>query len=592
MSTAKDIPPSIDVLAILGLQQPPYLNTIDARFFYADPGLVQRLDLLQHLIQFGDMLLCISGPTGSGKTTLAEQFLLRGSNSWRSCQLNGAHLQQPSELLTQLANGFGLHASTAIERLKTDLIRHLQNLRHNSQLPVLLIDDAHLLPDDVLKALLELAEQPRETLKLLRISLFGEPGLALRLTAMGWHSPQQPLLHSLDLPSFDEHQTAAYLMYRLAVAGYSGESPFSLTEIRALHKAAAGLPGKLNTLADETLREHAGRMASRKVVIAPNKRRPQLLLALGLIGSALAAMYIWQVKQSPESPDASPQVATVTPELSAPEATNPTTLPPEKPLAALSPELTKSLDETLEISQEDENKDKKITLPDQASPMTSTPAEPASAAATTIPAAPTTAPQGAADAGDAPDSSAAAAPATPAAIAPIAAAPTNDAPPNAEPPSPAVAPVSAEPTPAVATKPTATPDKPAAAPIAPPAPVVDTPAKAAAAPATPTVSTKPDLLGADWLQNRPGSRYTLQLMGGRNEKSLRDFLRQNSIPEPTAIFRTEFKGADWYVLVHGDYPSFAAARAAIATLPSKVRDGKPWARSFATVHADIKKVQP
>ncbi len=101
-----------DYLATLGLQQHPYLDSTNARFFYADPGLIQRLDLLQHLTQFGDMLLGVTGAVGSGKSTLAQQFLLRSnSTSWRSCHLNGAQLQQPAELLAKLAEGFGLHTT-------------------------------------------------------------------------------------------------------------------------------------------------------------------------------------------------------------------------------------------------------------------------------------------------------------------------------------------------------------------------------------------------------------------------------------------------------------------------------------------------
>jgi septal ring-binding cell division protein DamX len=99
-------------------------------------------------------------------------------------------------------------------------------------------------------------------------------------------------------------------------------------------------------------------------------------------------------------------------------------------------------------------------------------------------------------------------------------------------------------------------------------------------------------LGTDWLQSRPGSHFTLQLLGGRSEKPLRDFLRQNRIPEPVATFRTIHKGDDWYVLVHGDFPSMSAARAAVATLPATVRRGKPWARSFTSVHTDMQKIQP
>ncbi|MFP5506837.1 MAG: ExeA family protein, partial [Gammaproteobacteria bacterium] len=263
MNAAAPQPADPDYLVTLGLQRAPFLDRIDDRFFYADPALVQRLDLLQHLTQFGDMLLGVIGPPGSGKSTLLQQFITRGGTAWRCCRINGAQTGSVDELLARLGAGFAVDVAADQERTKAALLRQFQSLRHATQLPVILIDDALQLPDPILKALLALGGSAKDTLKLVRIALFAEPGLEQKLIQAGLHSPQQPLLHSLDMPVFDIQQSAAYLMYRLAVAGYSGDSPFSLTEIRALHKAAEGLPGKLNVLAHETLMERAGRIAAR-----------------------------------------------------------------------------------------------------------------------------------------------------------------------------------------------------------------------------------------------------------------------------------------------------------------------------------------
>ncbi|MBI5462544.1 MAG: AAA family ATPase [Gammaproteobacteria bacterium] len=368
-----------DYLATLGLQQAPYLDSTDARFFYADPGLIQRLDLLQHLTQFGDMLLGVTGPVGSGKTSLAQQFLQRGNTAWRSCRLNGAHIQHPDELLAKLTECFGLQTSATPERIRAELVRHCQTLRHNAQLAVLVIDDAQQLSDPALKTLLELADDPRETLKLLRVVLFSEAGLEQRLTAAGWHSPQQPFLHNLDIPPFDEQQTAAYLMYRLAVAGYSGESPFSLTEIRALHKAADGLPGKLNVLAHETLMERAGRLATRKKATATGSRRIQPVMALGLLGSLIVGGLAWwyaSQNQTAEEP--------IAPPASAPsgEPADNTPVPPVEPAAPApieppAEESVKSLETTPKTQQptdiKEKNPDEPAPAPTQ--PTTSAPAE-------------------------------------------------------------------------------------------------------------------------------------------------------------------------------------------------------------------------
>ncbi len=636
MNTAAHTTSADNYLATLGLQQHPYLDSTDARFFYADPGLIQRLDLLQHLTQFGAMLLGVTGAVGSGKSTLAQQFLLRSNSaSWRSCHLNGTQLQQPAELLEKLAEGFGLHTSFTPERLKADLVRHCQSLRQNAQLPVVVIDDAQLLPDPVLSALLALADDDAfATLKLLRIILFSEPGLEQRLVAMGLHSPSRLLLHCMEIPCFDAQQTAAYLMFRLAAAGYSGECPFSLTEIRALHKSTAGVPGKLNIQAHELLLEHAGRIALRKHVATPSPRRIRPAVVMGLIGSLVAVALAWYLNQDRAVWESLARLASAPP--SVPVTDSKPAAERSQPTAEPKEESKISLESTPDNLQQDVRKE--VISENSAI----TPA-PTIDSATIESAAPPM------DAGHEP------APALPALEAqPAAAPPANqavaDGPSDTQAPEPIPVPIQV-PVPAPASSPAPQPavdNKPAAAKMIPP----ETPAQPAAAPASatkaqtpersqtattelpeksqPPITTAPmatvtppttppvlvaepsqpaadvtpppakaptskattDQLGTEWLLSRDGSRFTLQLLGGRSEKSLREYLRQNRIPEPVATFRTTFKGSNWYVLIHGDFPTMAAAQAALDTLPANVRKAKPWARSFATVHAAMQEDRP
>ena len=95
-----------------------------------------------------------------------------------------------------------------------------------------------------------------------------------------------------------------------------------------------------------------------------------------------------------------------------------------------------------------------------------------------------------------------------------------------------------------------------------------------------------------WLLERPAAHYTLQLLGVRTEEALLRYVARHHMPGPIAYFRTQYKGGEWFVLVQGEYPSMAAARAAAATLPAAVRKDKPWPRSFAALRADIAKAVP
>lgn len=615
-----------DYLSALRLDRAPFLDQIDDHFFYPDPALVQHLDLLQHLTRFGDMLLGISGPLGSGKTTLLQQFLLRGNTTWRSCLIDGGKIQQPGDLLVRLAECFGQDMTAAPERIKADVIRYFQALQHNSQQAVIVIEDAHLLPDPALKSLLDLTGDARGILKQVRVLLFSEPGLKQKLTDLGLSSPQQPLLHSLDVPRFNEQQTAAYLMYRLAAAGFSGDSPFSLTEIRAMHKASEGLPGKLNTLAHETLIERANRLAARKNIKldptpvaadshAQPRSRPRvvlilagILLTLGAAGGYLIQSGILQdwfdnqdrlpteqpfALNSELEPITVHSVDPVQPEV--PEAPTTQADIEQSPENLADAGNDKILESAIDKSQQpdniinkiefpvsvagntDESPTESITGPAPEAPSETTQAEPAGvepateiAVTTPVDSNPSSKPV----------------PETPPPIAAVADKPPVDN--HANPDKQTM--VIPENTDIPHTEPAPTPiegtEQPTVATTARETAVVVTPTSAAVLP------NNPDLLGTTWLLERPAAHFTLQLLGVRSESSLLKFISQSQIPDPVAYFHTEYKGGDWYVLVQGDYPTMTAARAAIAKLPASIRKSKPWPRTFSTVHADIGKVSP
>lgn len=562
--------PAPDYLATLRLERAPFLDQPDDRFFYADPVLLQRLDLLQHLTRFGDMLIGVIGPDGAGKTTLLQQFLLRGGHGWRLCRLDGTRITQPAELFDSLAECLGLPPGQDVERARAGLLRHCQGLQQGGQLAVAVIDDAQRLPDTVLRALFSLGGSSDETLKAIRIVMFGDEDLERRLIDIGLHRPQQPLLHRLDVPRFDEQQAASYLMYRLAVAGYSGDCPFSLTEIRAIHKAADGRPGRLNVLAHETLMERAQRIAARNrpdsaPIPRPTTRRPAwMMVGLGALILAAGGTYLLMDTGRESDPSA----------------------PADTPALALNlpPEPLPPIDTDQQTAADGPGEPPPAGPPERAvpEPEPAPPADPDMAAAPPA-AQPAARPEAETEAA--------------AEAAPTAAPPTGTSPPAAE----AVPPSTVAPAPASETADSqAAPPTEAAPAVAAPAeesaeaPVTSAPAlpppAASVAPPEVHAAARPtgDMLREDWVLARPGTRFTLQLLGVRNETALQDYVARQTLPPPVAHFRTKYKGGDWHVLVQGDYASLDDARTAIGSLPAAVRKAKPWPRSFASIQADLK----
>ncbi len=110
-----------------------------------------------------------------------------------------------------------------------------------------------------------------------------------------------------------------------------------------------------------------------------------------------------------------------------------------------------------------------------------------------------------------------------------------------------------------------------------------------------TIITSPPITkvqdSADWLWSQDPRHYTLQLLGGRNDKSIQQFIRKHKLKGKAVYFHTRHNQRDWYALVYGSYKNRQQALQAIKTLPAGLQKTSPWARSFASIHKDLDQSQ-
>ncbi|HFD80104.1 MAG TPA: hypothetical protein ENK05_06920 [Gammaproteobacteria bacterium] len=574
-------PPSANgnYLESLSLHCAPFADEIDGRFFYGGTALMQRLDLLSHLTQFGDAVILVAGPEGSGKTTMLRRFVGDASKRWRLCLLDAADFER---FPRSLADSLGVEAADS----ETEVLNRWSSQSGDDRLLVIVIDNAGLLDESAFRRLCTLFNQPGA--ERLRLVMFGTPDAQQRLKQALEKNALSCTTQFLEVPRLSEEETASYLMYRLAVAGYSGESPFTATEIRAICKAADGRPAAINRLAHQALQERQARLKSRKP--GPVRRLPPIRGPVwggaALLVLVLAFYLGWQ-RFYPERdevplPRASLPAMQERP-LELPERTprEPTGAPPDAEPPALvalnqpSPATSAGMPEpplATESGDEPSGTDRVEDLP---RPPGSDSRAPRTGAATTGVAAlepkpvtkdsatppvdtPTTPRQDDANRGEreeitAADNEAAAIPQAPAAKE----AETSVAPKPAEP-----------------------------AATAPEASAIPAPKTAGSAVATALPHRE------DWLLQQPETAFSLQLLGSRSEQSLLDFIRSNRLDlQRTAYYRGRYKGSDWYVLLYGSYPDRKAALAARSTLPARVRKGKPWPRSLKAVQQAIREMR-
>ena len=233
-----------------GLTSAPFPPTHEDHFLYLDNERQQRLNMLRHLTEYSSLLLIVSGERGIGKSSLKQRYVAGAEDEWLICQVDAHPMMDSNELLSNIAEGFGLIDVPATPgALQDSLYNYLASLHRKEMIPILLIDDAHELPKDALEAIFHLADVESGDGNLLRTILFCEPEINVMLESPFIQPLRERITHTMEILPFDEEHTAEYLRHRLAVAGLEGASPFSAKDIKRIYKTSQGVPEKINEAA-------------------------------------------------------------------------------------------------------------------------------------------------------------------------------------------------------------------------------------------------------------------------------------------------------------------------------------------------------
>jgi DamX protein len=214
--------------------------------FYAEPQRIQCLNFLLHLAPYSDGLLLVSGEEGSGKSTLVSQFLAKAGDNWRVCLMEAKQLETLPVFLRELQQGFGFSLHGAHDRSAKvhALLDHLQMLQKRGSRSILILDDAHLLAEDI-----------ADFLSGILSALKGEKGrLCLILIADGsfltrpwFESLKQFGIHSFALTPLSFDETVGYARHYLHSAGMPVES-LPQSQIKKIFKQARGNLGQISRL--------------------------------------------------------------------------------------------------------------------------------------------------------------------------------------------------------------------------------------------------------------------------------------------------------------------------------------------------------
>ena len=316
-----------------GLSEPPFRITPHTDFFFDGAERGATLEALIYSILHDEGIVKVSGEVGSGKTMLCRVLMER-----LPAHVETIYLATPSLARDEILSAIGDELDLPVPDSRTSaalraLQEHLIRLYAAGRRVVILIDEAHVMPDETLEQVRLLSNLESNRHKLLQIVLFGQPELDETLAKQSLRQLRDRITHSFRTRPLSEAEVAKYVSFRMRAAGYRGPDVFSANAISLMTRAASGLTRRINILADKSLlsafTENAHAVADRQVraAIADSEfaavRRPRRA-ALFVGGAALAAgVLIGAAVQWMMSSHESPAAAAQAPTKPAPPPTQP-----------------------------------------------------------------------------------------------------------------------------------------------------------------------------------------------------------------------------------------------------------------------------
>lgn len=244
-------------LSHFGLAHPPFSKEIDTPELWV-PASRQSVvdDLVEGCEQRGHVLL--TGEPGVGKTCVLRTLRQRLPDAgFRLTYCHNATLGR-RDFYRQLCLALGLSSKATAAAVFYEVSSHVEQLGQQRVHPILLLDEAHLLHQDVLDHLHILANYQWDSRALLSLVLVGLPEMHDRLRLHRNRSLWSRIHTRLHLGEADPGDTAEYVGYRLERAG-GRQDIFHSDALAMLHEAAGGRLRDIDRIAAEALKRAARR---------------------------------------------------------------------------------------------------------------------------------------------------------------------------------------------------------------------------------------------------------------------------------------------------------------------------------------------
>lgn len=246
-------------LSYYKLKTEPFQLTPDPRFLQMAEAHRNALSNLFQGVLMRKGFMVLTGPVGTGKTTLLHAVMhILNNPSVSKSPLSTAFIVNPTltreEFLEFILDEFEVPcASSSKPRRLAALQQMLVETHRRGSTAVLVIDEAHLLTPELLEEIRLLGNTDSYREKMLQVILSAQPELHTVLRGQELVALRQRIAGWCELRPLNLQETRAYITERLHVAGSELPSPFIPAAVDTIFAHSKGVPRLINLICDQCL---------------------------------------------------------------------------------------------------------------------------------------------------------------------------------------------------------------------------------------------------------------------------------------------------------------------------------------------------
>jgi general secretion pathway protein A len=237
-----------------GFKEIPFGLTPDPKYIFRTDSYLEVMSVLKYGVYHCKGIVVVTGEVGTGKTTTLRSAMQQFTNDILCVYIFNPFITV-QEFFEQFAAGLGISNSHRASKPEVlDALGRLLAERHtNGMRTVLIMDEAHGLPPDLLEEIRLLANFETNTDKLLQIILCGQPELRDELRRPALRQLKQRISLRCSIKPLSNYEVDKYIRFRLKVAGAEAVDLFESSAVDLISRASLGIPRVVNNICDNAL---------------------------------------------------------------------------------------------------------------------------------------------------------------------------------------------------------------------------------------------------------------------------------------------------------------------------------------------------